>query len=351
MPGPNVSIRNTRLSKLGVSFPFLAAPMVGISHVAFRELVRGYTPREIRPLIFTEMLSTRRIPSERLDTAESLFVSESESDFVPQLLGNEERFIEPSLKKLMSLSPWGVDINMGCPVKKTLQHNWGVRLLGDKKYASEVVRMTKAHSPRPVSVKLRAGVGTTIDEDYLADFTDELEKAGVDWITVHCRASGMKHRGPARWDAVGKLQSRRSVPVVGNGDIQTRMEARNAFEEHSVDGVMIARGLTARPWMFWQIAFDLGLVTERPPSTPEEEGAEYFLAVGKLIFLLRKAFGDTPGALQRIKFYVGISHRWLPFGHHFWSKIHACQNLDQAELIVEAYRKENPQPLVSRVAL
>jgi len=54
---------STRLQRLGITFPAMIAPMVGISHVAFRELIRSYTPVGVRPLIFTEMLSTRRLPS------------------------------------------------------------------------------------------------------------------------------------------------------------------------------------------------------------------------------------------------------------------------------------------------
>jgi tRNA-dihydrouridine synthase len=54
------------VQNLGIAFPFMIAPMVGISHVAFRELVRSYTPPAIDALRFTEMLSTRKLPSERL---------------------------------------------------------------------------------------------------------------------------------------------------------------------------------------------------------------------------------------------------------------------------------------------
>ena len=186
---------STRLRQLRIDFPFLVAPMVGLSHVAFRELIRVYTPPSIDALIFTEMLSSRRLPSARLERAENLFVAENESYLVPQLLGNEERLIAPSIEKLLELRPWGIDINMGCPKNKTLSHNWGVLLLGDKNYAAEVVRVTKKNSPVPVSVKLRAGMGDKIDLNYLDEFTAALEEAGVDWMTIHCRPRKQKHPG------------------------------------------------------------------------------------------------------------------------------------------------------------
>lgn len=347
----------TRLKRLHVNFPFMVAPMVGLSHVAFRELIRAYTPEDITPLIFTEMLSSRRLPSERLERAENLFVAENERGLIPQILGNEERFIAPSLEKLMELNPWGIDINMGCPKKKNLSHNWGVLLLGDKRYAADVVRVTKKYSPRPVSVKLRAGLGDSIDLDYLDSFTQALEDAGADWLTIHCRSSNQKHRGRADWDVLSKLSQRRKIPVVANGDIQTAEDALRLLGELGVDGAMVARAATARPWILWQIAKALGhpasargRALSNPPDTPEEEGREYFQAVLRFAFLLEKYFGPTEASLQRLKFYIGVSSPWLPFGHHFWKLIHACREFNQAVDRIEHYAEENPQPLRKRVS-
>ncbi|NBT58609.1 tRNA-dihydrouridine synthase family protein [bacterium] len=347
----------TRLKRLGVDFPFMVAPMVGLSHVAFRELIRAYTPEDITPLIFTEMLSSRRLPSERLEKAENLYVAENERGLVPQILGNEERFIAPSLEKLMELRPWGIDINMGCPKKKTLSHNWGVLLLGDRNYAAEVVRITKKHSSRPVSVKLRAGLGESIDLDYLDGFTEALEGAGADWLTIHCRSSQQKHRGRADWEVVSKLSKKRTIPLVANGDVQTANDAVQLIRDYGVDGAMVARAATARPWILWQIAKAFGHPTtararalDQPPTTPEEEGKEYFQAVLRFAFLLEKYFGPSKASLQRLKFYIGVSSPWLPFGHHFWKLIHACSEFNQAVERIEHYVHENAQPLRERVS-
>ena len=84
------SLPESRLKRLGISFPFLIAPMVGISHVAFRDLIRSYLPESISPLLFTEMLSTLRIPTENLYDLPGPLTSLGESCFVPQLLGNDE---------------------------------------------------------------------------------------------------------------------------------------------------------------------------------------------------------------------------------------------------------------------
>lgn len=341
------------IESLGVEFPFMVAPMVGISHVAFRELVRSYLPPGINPLLFTEMLSSKRLPSERLDKAENLFTATGESFFVPQLLGNEEEFIAPSIRRLMPLSPWGFDINMGCPKSHTLQHNWGVRLLGDRAYAGEVVRVTKKHSSRPVSVKLRAGLEEGIDVDYLLRFTETLEEAGADWLTIHCRSKAQGHRGPANWGVVSHIARERNIPVVLNGDVQTAKDAVTAFREEKVSGVMVARAATARPWILWQIAHELypDQNIAHPPSTPEEEGEEYFRACFKFSNLLEQYFGDSPTSLKRMEFYVALGSRWLPFGHELWRLVKRSKSLAEARAQVVSYGEKYPQLMSHRVNL
>lgn len=349
---------STRLEKFQIRFPFFVAPMVGISHVAFRQWIRAYTPPSLEPLLFTEMLSTRRLPSQELYREETLYCAIGERRFIPQLLGNEEQFIAPSIRKLMPLGPWGFDINMGCPTKKTLSHNWGVLLMGDRGYAAEVVRMTKRHTSLPVSVKLRAGLGDHVDLEYLDQFTSSLEEAGADWITVHCRPSERRHTGEARWDIVGDLAKRRGIPVVGNGDVQTADDALGLVRDLGCDGAMIARAAIARPWILWQIARKLGIdekplamAADRPPETPDEEGREYFHGILRFSCLLQEHFGNTESTLKRLKYHIMQSQRWLLFGHSFWKFTQSARDLVEARDLINDYAVRHPQPMSSRIRL
>ena len=78
-----------------VNFPIIFAPMAGLSHVAFRQLVRTYLPANAETLLFTEMLSTRLLPSEEVGETPQTKIAEGEEDLVPQLLGNDESWIAP----------------------------------------------------------------------------------------------------------------------------------------------------------------------------------------------------------------------------------------------------------------
>jgi len=334
----------------------MVAPMVGLSHVAFRRLVRSYTPPSARALLFTEMLSTRKIPNEKLETTNELKTTPGESLFVPQLLGNEEKYIAPSVQKLLTLAPFGFDINMGCPVAHTLRHNWGVRLMGDKEYAAEVVRICKRASALPVSVKLRGSGGDAEDLDSLLSFTEALEGGGADWLTVHPRPRAQGHKGDANWMLVQEVRRRRSLPVVGNGNVQNANDALATYERFEVDGVMIARAATARPWILWQIARRLG-ATDAPegfrpedcPESPEEEGREYVRACLRHLDYMTEAFPLEEDVLDRFRFFVATGCRWLQFGHAFWKMTTKAKTLAQLRHGIEAFGENCLSPMEQTV--
>ncbi|RDB37140.1 tRNA dihydrouridine synthase [Spirobacillus cienkowskii] len=325
MENNNKFILETRLSALGIEFPFFIAPMVGLSHVAFRELIASYTPKNIFAIKFTEMLSTRRIPNEKLETTNELKVALGEKYYIPQLLGNEERYLAPSILKLLEQDPWGFDINMGCTVAHTLKHNWGVRLMGDEKYASDVVKIVKKFSTKPVSVKLRGGISENETFERLLSFTSSLENAGANFITIHARTKEQKHSGDANWSLVSDIRRKLSIPVVANGNIQTAQDAVSVLKNYEVDGVMIARAATARPWILWQISellgygqTPIGYEGKKAPQSPEEEGAEYAQACLRFIKILTQYFDDESYILEKFRFFVATGARWFLFGHHFW---------------------------------
>jgi nifR3 family TIM-barrel protein len=344
------------MKSIGIDFPFMIAPMVGLSHVAFRELVRSYTPVNIKALRFTEMLSTRKLPSEKIHETNELLTAENEDFFIPQILGNEERFIAPSIRKLSTMSPWGYDINMGCPQSHILKHNWGVRLMGDAKYASEVVKMVKRCTTLPVSVKLRGGADQDVTEDYLIDFTKQLVDAGVDWLTIHPRPRAAKHEGTANWNVVANVAKSLSIPVVANGDIQTAEDAIHVVKNLKCDGAMIGRAATVRPWIFWQIAEQLnipgtppGREDQKAPQTPEEEASEYYHAIVKYIDILLFYFKETEYALQKARFFAAIGSRWFLFGHSFWRITMKAKSLHEMRVAIQDYAQTHSNRMYGRI--
>ena len=315
-----------------VNFPLCLAPMVGLSHWAFRQMVREYLPAGAVTLWPSEMLNSRRIPDENLSRIPEAFKSDDENYWVPQILANRERDIELSLRKLFAWGAQGVDINMGCPVRKALKHNYGVALMGDRDYAASVVEATVRHSSGPVSVKLRAALGTE-KKEWVA-FVQGLENAGAQWLCLHPRTADQKRRGAADWSQLGELKAAVSLPVIGNGDVQTADEAWGLLKEDICDMVMVGRALTARPWMVWQLGEKMGWPPprgrelERAPQTAEEEGREYGRSLFRLLELMEPRLKE-PLALKKFVFHVKVGSVWIPFGHYLYSKLSGCRSFAQ----------------------
>jgi tRNA-dihydrouridine synthase B len=306
--------------------------MVGISHFPLRQVLRTYLPSDAYTLWPTEMLNSRRIPDEKLGETPETLRTPDERGLVPQILGNEESFIQKSVEALEAWGAEGIDINMGCPVQKALRHNYGVALMGDPDYAAEVVRMTVRSTKLPVSVKLRAGEQGNFE--FLKNFAQGLENAGAQWLCLHPRTPEQKRRGFADWSQIKRLRSEISIPLVGNGDIQTSADVFRMIDETDCDLVMAGRALAARPWMLWQVGRACGFQdpinhqARELPLTPEQEGAEYGLCLRHLVSECEKVF-SPPLAMRKISFYVRTTAVWLDFGHELFSITTKAKTLEE----------------------
>jgi nifR3 family TIM-barrel protein len=327
-----------------VDFPIVFAPMAGLSHVAFRQVVRSYLPAGVSTLLFTEMLSTRLLPGEDVGQTPQTQIAPGEDDLIPQLLGNDGRLIAQSLEKLQAIRPAGIDINMGCPVSKVLKHNWGVALMGDIGYAEKVVRETRRLTTLPLSVKMRTGL--TDDPEYLVDFARMLQEAGANWITLHPRIQAHHRKGSANWSYIARVREAVRIPVVGNGDIQESDDVLRMHAATGCDGVMIARASTARPWIFWQVGESLGLPPpagregERAPRTPTEEGREYCRALNVFCDELEQRF-LLEQQLTRLRLFLAWGHKWLFFGHYLSTQVNRCIDLPAARRVIATFFAES----------
>ena len=146
----------------------------------------------------------------------------------------------------------GIDINMGCPVRKVVRTGGGSSMMCDTTGATvELVRKVVEAVPVPVTVKMRLGW----DDDKLTApyFAREFEKVGVAAVTIHGRTREQGFSGGVNHDGIRRVvEAVERIPVFGNGDVRTIADAARMIAETGCHGIAIGRGALADPWIFRQ---------------------------------------------------------------------------------------------------
>lgn len=232
------------------------APMAGVSDRAFRELCvdfgAGY--------VVGEMVSSKGITYHNDKSIELLALSEKERPAAVQLFGYEPQIMAEAAKIAMKYDPDIIDINMGCPAPKIAMNGSGSALMKNPPLCGEIVSAVKNAVSVSVTVKIRKGWDKhSINAVEVAQIC---EQAGADAITVHGRTREQQYMPPADWEIIRQVKKAVNIPVIGNGDITTAVQAAQMFEQTNCDLVMIGRGALGNPWIFKEISMLIG--HERP---------------------------------------------------------------------------------------
>jgi len=243
--------------------PFFAlAPMEDVTDTAFRELIMSISARGCLQVVFSEFTSVDGFLDYRGHdkVAERLVISDTEKTLlkergiriVAQIWGNEpEKFYNTAARIYQDYNFDGIDINMGCPVKKIVKHNACSGLIGYPDLAGEIIIATREGSPLPVSVKTRTGLKAHQTEAWI----ENLLKAKPAAITLHGRTQKQLSDGNASWEEINKAVQVRnrlspSTPIIGNGDIISYQDGLEHAARYNTDGIMVGTGIFKDPWLF-----------------------------------------------------------------------------------------------------
>ena len=232
----------------------MLAPMAGVTDMPFRVLCleAGCTH------VITEMVSAKGwLQSSASSKAHQLLVKIDDSEkhrASLQIFGHNPDEMYEVAKQVTKESGFAyLDINMGCPVPKIVNHGDGSALLRNAPLAKEVMEAVVKGSPVPVSIKLRKGFDESNPSIYLR-IAEIAQSVGVSLITLHARLRSEYYSGLADWDAITRLKHTVTIPVIGNGDIRCANDALRMLDETGCDGVAVGRSAQGNPWIFTQIA-------------------------------------------------------------------------------------------------
>lgn len=240
--------------------PVILAPMAGITDLPFRLLCK----EQGCDVLVTEMISAKALYYGNKNTLPLMQKKESEHPIGIQLFGSD-----PSLMAQMAakVEPFGfdyIDINMGCPVPKIVNNHEGSSLMLTPDLAGRIVKEISCAVKLPVTVKIRAGFDA--DHRNAPEFARHLEKNGAAAIAVHGRTREQYYSGRADWNVIREVKQNVSIPVIGNGDIQSGQDALSMLNDTNCDGIMIGRGAKGNPWIFREVRAALSgqPIPERP---------------------------------------------------------------------------------------
>ena len=224
----------------------ILSPMAGYSDVPYRALCRAYgSAMHYTEFVPVEALLGRRIHERfrrRLDT------QPGEHPMVFQIFGNNAQMLLDAALRIQEWGPDLIDINMGCATRKVSGRGAGVGMMPKPALIAETFKLLSTHLEIPVTGKIRLGWDAT-HENFL-EIGRILEENGASLIAMHARTKVQKYGGDANWDAIAELKQAVSVPVIGNGDVETPDDIARMKTHTGCDAVMIGRAAIGNPWIF-----------------------------------------------------------------------------------------------------
>ena len=228
-------------------FPLYLAPMAGVTDLVFRRICKELGA----DVMVTEFVSAEGIMQADERTRIYPEFDDEQRPVGVQLFGADGPRMAEAAKKIIDWKqPDFIDINFGCPVKKVVSKNGGSSLLRDCPLLTEVASsIAKGVGDQvPVTAKIRIGWDQNLIN--APEVCRILEDCGMQAIAVHGRTRAQGYSGEADWDVIDACSRAVSIPVIGNGDIQSGMDVERRRKSTGVSGVMIGRAAMQYPWIF-----------------------------------------------------------------------------------------------------
>lgn len=228
---------------------FVLAPMEAVTDVVFRHVVTHAGRPDVYFSEFTNATGWFRAGDKAIGGR--LIKTDDESPIVAQLWGSDPKAMEATSQYVARLNYDGIDINMGCPDQSAIKGGGGADMIRNPDRASAIIAAAKT-SGLPVSVKTRLGY-TYVDE--WKSWLKFLLEQDIVALTIHLRTKKEMSKVGAHFELIPAIKALRDevapdTLLIINGDILDREQGMKLFKEHSIDGVMIGRGVFQNPFCF-----------------------------------------------------------------------------------------------------
>ena len=246
-----ISNGNFENNEVVLSTPVVLAPMAGITNAAFRRLCR----EQGAGLFVSEMVTARALIERREETFRLIKPGVGESPRSIQLYAVDPVVLGKAVDLLGSENLADhIDLNFGCPVPKVTRRGGGAALPYKRRLFSAIVEAAVKNASKygiPITVKMRVGIDS--DHQTFLESAKSAADLGVTWVSLHARTAAQLYEGRSDWNKITQLVEHLAptgVPVLGNGDIWSGVDAVNMINQTGCNGVVVGRGCLGRPWLF-----------------------------------------------------------------------------------------------------
>jgi tRNA-dihydrouridine synthase B len=247
--------------------PLFLAPMEDITDPSFRMICKFNGA----DFMYTEFISSDGLIRDGDKSVRKLDIYDAERPIGIQLYGHLINAMVEAALIAEEAKPELIDINFGCPVRKIANRGAGAGMLQNIPLMIEMTSSIVKAVKLPVTVKTR--LGWDEENKTILTVAEQLQDAGISAITIHGRTRAQFYKGTADWTLIGEVKNnpRMKIPVIGNGDIDSSVKAREMFDRYGVDGIMIGRASVGRPWIFRDIRHYLDTGELLPEPTVNEK--------------------------------------------------------------------------------
>jgi nifR3 family TIM-barrel protein len=234
--------------------------MEDVTDIGFRLLCKRFGAS----MVYTEFVSAEALIRDVKSTLQKLTISDEERPVGIQIYGRDIDAMVEAAEIVEQAGPDLIDLNFGCPVKKVAGKGAGAGMLQNIPKMLEITRKVVDAVKLPVTVKTR--LGWNHEQLIITELAEQLQDCGIQALTIHGRTRSQMYTGQADWTLIGEVKRnpRIHIPIIGNGDITSAEDAKQAFDTYGVDAIMIGRATFGRPWIFKEVRDFLDETGEKP---------------------------------------------------------------------------------------
>jgi len=315
-----------KIKNLSINGKTFLAPLAGVTNLPFRLLVKECGCA----VVCSEMISAKGIFYNSEKTLNLLSSKKEEQPLSVQLFGSDPDSMANGAKFVQDLKVAGIiDINFGCSVKKVIKQGAGVALMKEPELSKTILTAVRKAIDLPMTIKIRSGWDHAGQQAF--NLAQIAQDAGVDAVVMHPRTASQGFKGKANWDLITKLKQQLSIPVIGNGDINSVEDAQKMITHTRCDAVMVGRAAMKNPFILSQIDDFLKTGSYKVPSN-----YEIFRTMEHLTRMYVAYFGENPACKMlrgRLSWFV----KGLPGCSAFRKKLSHINSKDHVLTLIKEF--------------